>query len=108
MLDKLTKSHTFRFVFATVVLFGCTPEPVSNPRPEVDGYVNDANTAIKIAEAVWLPIFGDEIYDHTPFKAQLTDSVWIVTGTVHTKLGGAPRMVIGKRDGRILELFHEL
>ena len=32
----------------------------------------------------------------------------LVTGTVHSKLGGAPRMVIDKNNGQILVVEHEL
>ena len=32
-------------------------------------YVPDKITAIKIAEAVWLPIYGNSIYEKKPFVA---------------------------------------
>jgi hypothetical protein len=106
-LDNLGRLTAF-YLMMIVLITGCGSEQISNPHPEKDGYINQPETAIKIAEAVWQPIYGDEIYNHKPFKAELKDSVWIVTGTVYTKLGGAPRMVINKKDGRILELEHEL
>jgi len=76
--------------------------------PLVDGYVPDEVTAIKIAEAVWLPIYGKEIYDYQPFKAIIVkDSIWEVSGTIHSSLGGSPFAYIKKKDGKILDVYHE-
>ncbi|WP_073129766.1 NTF2 fold immunity protein [Chryseolinea serpens] len=82
-------------------------ETLVNPNPEIDGYISNAETAIKIAEAVWLPIYGEGIYNKKPFKAELKDSIWVVEGTVSPdKLGGAPYLRIQKKDGKILEVTH--
>ncbi len=71
------------------------------------GYVPDAITAKKIAEAVWLPIYGESIYDKRPFEADLAGGVWIVSGTLpEDSLGGTPYMEIQKSDGRILTVSH--
>jgi hypothetical protein len=76
--------------------------------PNIDGYVPDETTAIKIAEAIWLPIYGEEIYNYKPFKAELLDKkVWRVSGTVHTQLGGSPIAEIEKSDCKILKVIHE-
>lgn len=82
-------------------------EGSSTSNPEVDGYVPDEETAIKIAEAVWLPIYGENVKDEKPFHASLkNDSIWIVEGTLHTELGGVARAEIQKRDGKILRVIH--
>lgn len=48
--------------------------------------VPDEKTAIKIAEAIWLPKFGKDIYKKKPFKATLeNDSIWHVKGTLEKK-----------------------
>ena len=48
-----------------------------------NNYVPNSKTAIKIAEAVWLPIFGENIYNKMPFVAELIDSsIWHVHGTL--------------------------
>lgn len=77
-----------------------------NLDPERDGLIYDEKTATKIAEVVWLAIYGGEIYTHKPFTAELQDSVWVVNGTVHTTLGGAPYMKIRQKDGKILDVTH--
>lgn len=72
-------------------------------------YVPNKGTAIKIAEAIWLPIYGKEIYDDTPFIATLKDSsVWLVKGTFNNDymFGGVPYIWIRKKDSKILKVIH--
>jgi hypothetical protein len=71
--------------------------------------VPDEITAIKIAEAIWLPIYGDRIYDKKPFVAKLTSSnIWIVEGSLDpSSLGGVPYIEIQKKDCKILKVTHE-
>lgn len=70
--------------------------------------VPNAETAIKIAEAIWLPIYGEDIYEEKPYVAKLNENnVWVVIGTVHSVKGGAAYIEIQKHDGKILEVYHE-
>jgi len=78
-----------------------------------EGYVPDAATAIKIAEAVLIPIYGEKVINREkPLNAELKDGVWIVTGTLncpgggHKCLGGVAVIEISKDDGRILRVSH--
>lgn len=86
-------------------IYGMNPE--DNYKPKA-GYVPDAETAIKIAEAIWLPIYGKEIYKSKPFIAELSKDkkVWKVNGTVHTSKGGAPYAEIRKDDCKVLKIIH--
>jgi hypothetical protein len=72
------------------------------------GFVPNESTAIKIAEAIWLPIFGDDIYKSLPFKAKLiNDTLWVVEGTLpKNKLGGVPYIQILKSNCRILDVSY--
>jgi hypothetical protein len=72
------------------------------------GCVPDAATAIKIAVAVWEPIYGREhIAQKKPFHATLHDGIWSVRGSLPNGwLGGVPEAEISKRDGRILRVNH--
>lgn len=88
-----------------VVRFFTRIEPI-NTDFEKNGLIYNEDCAIKIAEAIWLPIYGSIIYSSKPFKATLQDSVWIVEGTVNAQFGGAPFIKINRRDGRILEVTH--
>ena len=74
------------------------------------GYVPDAATAIRIAVAVWEPIYGKEkIASQQPYIASLKGDVWTVVGTFHCKghcVGGVASAEISKRNGTILRVIH--
>ena len=96
------------FLFAMVV--SCTSRcRAQTANPIHRDYVPDSITAIKIAEAVWLPIYGQQIYQDTPFIARLDtfQSTWIIYGTVpKNTFGGPPIAHIQKSDGKILKIYH--
>ena len=73
-----------------------------------DGYVPDAATAIKIAVAVWEPIYGrEQIEREKPFTATLRDGVWTVEGSLPPHYsGGVALAEIRKDDGTILRVTH--
>lgn len=76
-------------------------------RPPKNGYIPDKETAIKIAEAIWLPVFGNKIYSSKPFVAVLkNNSIWVVQGTLHTEKGGVPYLEIQKSNCKVLEMYH--
>ncbi|MGH9751568.1 MAG: NTF2 fold immunity protein [Blastocatellia bacterium] len=57
-----------------------TPRPPNTTYKTPKGYVPDAATAIKIAEAVWTPIYGEEtLKNEKPFTAHLVKGMWIVS-----------------------------
>ena len=70
-----------------------------------DGCVPDAETAIVIARAVWLPIYGADIVNsQQPFLATLSDETWIVRGT-GAYLGTSNLIAhIAKADARIFKI----
>jgi len=48
-----------------------------------DGFVPNEKTAIRIAEAVLTPIYGEkQIKSEEPFSAKLHDGVWTVEGSI--------------------------
>lgn len=74
------------------------------------GYVPDATVAIKIAVAVWEPIYGKQmIASEAPYRASLANGVWTVEGSLpkgaHV-LGGVAVADIAKEDGKILRVSH--
>ena len=91
---------------ATAVALGA--QAVPNVRPK-DGYVPNAATAVAIAEAVLIPIYGEaEIAADRPYRASLADGVWRVSGTLPPNtVGGTAVAMIAKDDGRIVRVFHE-
>jgi len=87
-------------------------------RPPKDGYVPDSYTAVKIAEAVLVPVFGKKLIEsEEPFTAELKDNVWTVSGTLycpdgkravttgHCK-GGAAVVQVSKVDARVISMIH--
>jgi hypothetical protein len=94
-------------VVAVAVAFAAeTTKPSYKPK---DGYVPDAKTAIKIAVAVWEPIYGEQkIAGEKPYHASLTNGVWTVTGSLPEGMaGGVAIAEIAKDDGKILRVIHE-
>ena len=92
---------------ASAAILLAADAPKHNVKPK-EGYVPDAKTAIRIAVAVWEPIYGEEqIAKLKPYKATLTNGVWTVEGSLPgLVLGGAAVAEIMKEDGRILRVSH--
>jgi hypothetical protein len=98
-----------RIILIVVVLCAnfCMMCSAQNRDPKKDGYVPDKETAIKVAESLWLPVFGDKIYLSKPFKAELKDEkTWIVQGTLKSQKGGVPYIEIQKADCKVLTMYH--
>ncbi|MBZ5535620.1 MAG: hypothetical protein LAO31_06660 [Acidobacteriia bacterium] len=72
----------------------------------LQGFVPDKETAVRIAEAVWIGLYGQKgIELRKPYKAELDKGVWTVTGTCLDE--GTPRVPmarISKWDGAILRV----
>jgi len=86
---------------------------VRNTEAPARGYVPDAETAKRIAEAVWVPIYGtEEIDSQKPFQVQFVKGIWIVQGVLHNEntnyivVGGTAHVEIAQKDGRILKVSH--
>ncbi len=82
----------------------------SSVRPP-DGFVPNAKTAVKIGEAVLIPVYGEKQIDsERPFTAKLHRDVWIVTGTLNCGTpqchGGTAVVKISKGSGQILFMTH--
>jgi hypothetical protein len=73
----------------------------------INGFVPNKETAIKIALAVWLPIYGNVIYREKPYTAELKGEVWVVEGSLKKgEVGGVAQIVIQKKDGKIIRVYH--
>jgi hypothetical protein len=90
-----------------VVCSGGGQEPEDGYVPD-EGFVSSKEVAIKIAVAVWEPIYGAEkIAKEKPYRATLADGVWTVEGSLPKgKKGGVALARIAKKDGRILRVTH--
>jgi hypothetical protein len=94
------------------VLASGSIEAVAQKAPEApapaDGFVPNAQTAIAIARAILVPIYGrEQIEIEEPLSAKLEGEVWTVRGHLPPHLlGGVAEVEISKHDGRILHVFH--
>jgi hypothetical protein len=81
------------------------PRELSLPE---NGCIPDTSTAVKIAEAIWLPVYGERIYEKRPFKAELLgDSIWIVAGTLpKNSLGGVPYIELRRSNAEVIGIAH--
>lgn len=103
----------FRWIWIPIMLLGvvlayAAKQPHNENYIPAKGFVPDEETAVKIAEAVWFPIYGENIHAKKPFSAALkNDSIWIVTGTLPEGMkGGVPYAEISKYDCKILSVSH--
>ncbi len=73
-----------------------------------NGFVPDSVTAVRIATAVWNPIYGEQdIRGERPYRASLHDGIWTVEGTLpKNSPGGVAIAEIAKQDGRIIRVSH--
>jgi hypothetical protein len=78
------------------------------------GLVPDEQTAIKIAEAILFPIYGEKtIRDEKPYVVKLMEGKWIIDGSMPKAkdpqdaiVGGTFHIVILQRDAKVLEIGH--
>jgi hypothetical protein len=96
-----------RILFTLLLLSIVVSAAEHNYKP-ANGYVPNEKTAIAIAEAVLTPVYGeDNIRRQRPFQAKLTNSVWIVTGTMKRgHFGGVAQVDISSTDGCIIRMTH--
>jgi len=82
-------------------------------------YVPNSETAVAIAEAVLIPVYGKkDIESERPYKATLKADVWTVAGTLHCAdgkfqsethpscVGGTAVVEISKLDAHIISMTH--
>jgi hypothetical protein len=84
---------------------------IKNTRSYVpkSGFVPDKDTAVAIAYAVAVPIYGRKAMDdEKPFRTELENGVWTVLGTLNcgSCVGGTLVMQIDKASGKVLFLTH--
>lgn len=89
------------------IFFGISIQLSMKNKYEIKDIVPDETTAIKVAEAIWLPIYGERIYSQKPYVVKLiNNNNWEVTGTLHSKKGGVAYIRIRKKDCKILKVTH--
>lgn len=98
-------------VLSTIAIGSCLSNEKQsqkdNNMSEQAQYVPNEETAKKIAEAIWLPIYGDKIYNQKPYIVSSLDSIWVVEGSLPDGMkGGGAYIEIQKSDCKILKVTH--
>lgn len=93
---------------ALILMLGTSAAAIAEGPPP-QGFVPTAEVAIKIAEAVAVPVFGQEMVGaELPLKATLESGVWRVEGADNSKdtFGGVLEITLSQKDGRIISIEH--
>ena len=78
------------------------------PTPK-NGFIPDENTAVKVAEAILSPIYGEkQILIERPFHATLDDGIWTVSGSLPKEWhdGGVAMIRINQKTGAVISYIH--
>jgi hypothetical protein len=108
------RSSRVRVCSPLIVLFGLFALSVGQSDSPKDGYVPDEATAIRVAEAVLIPIYGEKhVRSERPFHARLKDGIWIVKGSLGNPpkpgdivVGGTMMAEIERTTGCIKAIYH--
>lgn len=100
-------AFTLSLLIAPAIALSAEDAQKHNYKP-TRGYVPDEETAIRIAVAVWTPVYGKEkIMNEKPFTATLQNGIWHVRGSLPKGWkGGVAEADIAKDDGRIIQIYH--
>ena len=97
----------FAIVLGLPLLLG-GQESASHAYVPPNGFVPDSVTAVRVAVAIWTPIYGQAVVAaEAPFRAELRGDVWTVSGHLRAgNVGGVAVAEISKRDARVLQVSH--
>jgi hypothetical protein len=102
-----TMKQLLSILFIALISLTVFAEDSKHSYTPKNGYVPSAETAMKIAEAIWLPIYGEKILKEKPYKATLTNDIWTVEGTLPKGLlGGVAVIEIAKQTAQVLRVSH--
>ncbi|HSP07311.1 MAG TPA: YbbC/YhhH family protein [Acidobacteriota bacterium] len=107
----MRKRFLLPMVLVSVFAFGYSQAQSDSSVQPKSGFVPNAETAVKIAEAVLVPVYGEKkILAERPFNAKLGGDVWTVIGSLHCGaphcVGGTAEVKISKSSGQILQMVH--
>lgn len=108
-----SKQHLRRTLYAVAmfgVFFGALATaqvPSSNESyVPTKGMVPNKETAVRIADAVLTPIYGQTAVEYEkPYNVTLRRGIWIVKGKAHPGAGGNLLIEISKKTGCILRVL---
>lgn len=72
------------------------------------GVIPNYATAAKIAFVYLSQVCGKEtIIEEFPLTSHFTGEYWVISGTLHSKLGGVAHISLKKENGMVFSIFHE-
>jgi hypothetical protein len=92
----------------SIILALRDPTAIAQIDPPANGFVPDADTAIKIAKAILLPIYGQERLQKWDHVAAIQSSeTWEITlaQDYPRMAGGAVIVILSRGDGRVLRVM---
>jgi hypothetical protein len=94
-------------IATNLTLLLCSVSLAQAPAPK-GGFIPDEQTAIKVAEAILSPIYGDkQIASERPFHGTLHGGIWTVEGTLAAdSVGGVATIRIDKKSGAVISYIH--
>ena len=99
----------FAAVAVLISISAAAAENISREFP--NGLVSDQKMAIAIAEAVLFNVYGEKaIRGQRPYIVKHVRDKWIIDGAPPPRgmAGGSFHIVISQRDGRVLEVTHDV
>ncbi|SRR5579884_423335 len=109
MESRLSILSVVRYFALLLIISVAAAENVPQLFNHKGGVIPDKKTAVRIAEAVLFPIYGEKnIKEQRPYQVKLRDGKWIIDGThpPHGFSGGSFHIVILQRDARVVEIGH--
>lgn len=75
----------------------------------VKGVVANERTAVLIADAILIPIYGEIVKNKRPYKVELLKGgIWYVSGTLSGRMiGGVPHIYIRAKDCKIIQHYSD-
>ena len=73
----------------------------------IKNVIPDAKTASDVAYPILIKYYDKETIDHEmPLRVTSFGSYWIISGTLHSELGGTAEIIMNKENGTIVRLIH--
>jgi hypothetical protein len=72
-----------------------------------NGYVPDQKTAMQVAEAILVSVYGEgQVKAQEPFRVSLDGNIWTVKGALPHGPEGNAEIKLSKKDGAVLYVSH--
>lgn len=77
---------------------------------KIVGRIDSSVDAKKAAETIWIDIYGENIKKRKPYKVSFDkkSNIYLVEGSLQKNWdGGVPYILVQKKDGKVLAVWHD-